>query len=521
MSTTTEEIQSSAQKRKAEDSPELSPNSNKKQIEESDIVPKTPEELDSLLIPIDYARQLLSTPKERLPLKKLRVILVGCWMRYQAVRDRSKNPLTSFFIDKVIHVNRDGLRFKNTRENSYRSIIKLKECVNPLDDAAFKLWLDDLSSWNIPVPSIHELKTKREEIERTIEEYKSDNLNNSNEALESTNCEKEAETRIEIKNENVSQINSSLQPDDGKQTETNVLNENTGNSTLQSTSEEQELPNGLTKEDIAKMVVTMDDLCRLLDYGKDVFERVATGFFVEIRAPPNPNNKKAISQGRGKLIIYLDQIIGVNWMGKPYLVYEKPMTLSLRFRHFRDEKLKLLPFRDRNTLIDQKAIDQWLYDTVEWEEEFPTKEFIEQKCEELKNVFSEPPKGPPIDLMKMVDGDNSARQLRKIMAWQREQQDVNRPRHSSYPPHNHYSSYSGPYNQSPYSMQGPHRYPQPLNQAYPPRPSYGIPPLAHNYNQPNYHQYSHQPMNRPYYPNSNQYPAYPRQPTYGQRQYYW
>jgi len=36
----------------------------------------------------------------------------------------------------------------------------------------------------------------------------------------------------------------------------------------------------------------MDDLCRLLDYGKDVFERVATGFFVEIRAPPNPNNKK-------------------------------------------------------------------------------------------------------------------------------------------------------------------------------------------------------------------------------------
>jgi len=39
-------------------------------------------------------------------------------------------------------------------------------------------------------------------------------------------------------------------------------------------------------------VVTMDDLCRLLDYGKDVFERVATGFFVEIRAPPNPNNKK-------------------------------------------------------------------------------------------------------------------------------------------------------------------------------------------------------------------------------------
>jgi len=36
----------------------------------------------------------------------------------------------------------------------------------------------------------------------------------------------------------------------------------------------------------------MDDLCRLLDYGKDVFERVATGFFVEIRAPPNLNNKK-------------------------------------------------------------------------------------------------------------------------------------------------------------------------------------------------------------------------------------
>ncbi|CAK5072764.1 unnamed protein product [Meloidogyne enterolobii] len=464
MSTATEEIQSSsAQKRKAEDSPDLSPNSNKKQIEESDIVPKTPEELDSLLIPIDYARQLLSTPKERLPLKKLRLILVGCWMRYQAVRDRSKNPLTSFFIDKVIHVNRDGLRFKNTRENSYRSIIKLKECVNPLDDAAFKLWLDDLSSWNIPVPSVHELKTKKEEIEKAIEEYKSDNLNNSNEALESANSEKVVETRIEIKNENVSQINSSLQLDDGKQTETNVLNENTANSTLQSTSEEQELPNGLTKEDIAKMVVTMDDLIRLLDYGKDVFERVATGFF-------------AISQGRGRLIIYLDQIIGVNWMGKPYL-----------------------------------------------EEEFPTKEFIEQKCEELKNVFAEPPKGPPIDLMKMVDGDNSARQLRKIMAWQREQQDVNRSRHSSYnPPHNHYSSYSGPYNQPPYSMQGPHRYPQPLNQAYPPRLSYGIPPLAHNYNQPNYHQYGHPPMNRPYYPNSNQYPpAYPRQPTYGQRQYYW
>jgi len=35
------------------------------------------------------------------------------------------------------------------------------------------------------------------------------------------------------------------------------LNENTGNSTLQSTPEEQELPNGLTKEDIAKMVSLM------------------------------------------------------------------------------------------------------------------------------------------------------------------------------------------------------------------------------------------------------------------------
>jgi len=47
---------------------------------------------------------------------------------------------------------------------------------------------------------------------------------------------------------------------------------------------------------------------------------------------------------------------------------------------------------------------------------------LNKNAKNSKNVFSEPPKGPPIDLMKMVDGDNSARQLRKIMAWQREQQ---------------------------------------------------------------------------------------------------
>lgn len=500
MSNINEEIQS-AQKRKAEDTPDSS--SNKKQIQESDIVPETPEQLDSLLIPIDYARQLLSTSKTKLPLKKLRLILNGCWMRYQAVRDRSKNPLTSFFIDKVIHVNRDGLRFKNTRENSYRSIIKLKECENPLDNDVFKLWLDDLHGWNIPVPSVYELKAKREEIEKAIEEIKADNLNDSNEVLESVNCEKEVETRNEIKNENISQSNSSVQIDNEKQNEGNPFIEDTDNSTIQSTSEENELPNGLTKEDISKMVITIDDLCRLLDYGKDVFERVATGFFIEIRAPPNPNNKKAISESKGQSVIYLDQIIGVNWMGKPYLVYQKPMTLNLRFRHFRDEKLKLLPFRDRNTLIDQKAIDQWIYDTIEWEEEFPTKEFIEQKCEELKNVFSEPPKGPPIDLMKMVEGENSTKQLRRILAWQREQQElVDRPR-LPFPPQ--VPPYPVPYNrfQSPYSMQSQHRYPPPLNQGYPARPPYGIRPLAHNYHQP----YGHPPLNRSYYPSSNPYPA--------------
>jgi hypothetical protein len=71
----------------------------------------------------------------------------------------------------------------------------------------------------------------------------------------------------------------------------------------------------------------------LLEYGKDVFERVATGFFVEIRAPPNPNHKKVFLifinifiilkiniEVKGQQIIYLDQIIGVNWIGKPYLV---------------------------------------------------------------------------------------------------------------------------------------------------------------------------------------------------------
>jgi hypothetical protein len=89
MSSVKEEVQA-AQKRKADDSPCSSPSSKKKHIQEVSILPQSPEQLESLLIPIDYARQLLAASKLKWPLKKLRVLFEGSWMRYQAVRDRSK-----------------------------------------------------------------------------------------------------------------------------------------------------------------------------------------------------------------------------------------------------------------------------------------------------------------------------------------------------------------------------------------------------------------------------------------------
>ncbi|KAF7635813.1 hypothetical protein Mgra_00004725 [Meloidogyne graminicola] len=365
MFTGNEEINSTHKRKVDNDSFDELQISSKKPLLEANVLPESPEQLESLLIPIDYARQLLASSKAKWPLKKLRTILEGSWMRYQAVRDRSKNPLTSFFIDCVIHVNRDGLRFKNTRENSYRSIIKLKECETSLDNDVFKLWLEDLRRWNVPVPSVDELKAKRKIIEQAIEEIKSDKQFNSIETSETRNITNEDETRVQIKSENILPKSMSDQNEMEKQPNDDEQLGNTDNSLMQSTSNDNVIPGGLTRENISKMVITIDELCRLLDYGKEVFERVVTGFFVEIRAPPNPNHKKVNPEIKGHLI-YLDQVIGVNWVGKPYLVFQKPMTLSLKFRHFRDEKLKLLPCRNRNTPIDQKAINQWIYDTIEW-----------------------------------------------------------------------------------------------------------------------------------------------------------
>lgn len=409
-------------------------------------MPQSAEQLSALLVSVESARLLLGS---KLPLEKLRSLLIGCWIRYQASRDKAKNPKKDFYVDVVMHVNRDGIRFKNSRENSYRNIQKLREPDVEFNAEEFKQWFADLKQWNEPVPKIAELQHKQNAIRKAIEDVQ-----------ESSN---------QIKHELPEEFLADPLPCSSDVTDSK-----------------------LTRAEMSKLIITVDELVKLLSYGKDLFEKIAVGFYAEIRAPPNSNCQRHInSVKKGGLLIFMDEIIGISWLGKPYMISKTPMTLSLKFRHFRDEKLIVLPSREPGSEIDEKVFEQWLEDMREWEEILPSRQFVEQKRQELMNIFAQTPKGPPLDQLCMVD---SKKHLKEIAQWR--QAERQKQQYGEFPPpHPSTAAYHHQHRNLPPSSYNPLPPPVPspflAHRPYPPSlyPPYGLPPPV----PPHYHPMAYPP----------------------------
>ena len=83
------EMNSTAQKRRSDQAISENPkaSNNEPALKKAKATPETPEQLAELLVPLESARILLQS---KWPLKKIRGILDGAWIRYQSARDRQK-----------------------------------------------------------------------------------------------------------------------------------------------------------------------------------------------------------------------------------------------------------------------------------------------------------------------------------------------------------------------------------------------------------------------------------------------
>ncbi|KAI3415759.1 hypothetical protein GPALN_005343 [Globodera pallida] len=333
--------------------------------------PKNAEQLGRSLLDVETAIKLLTSP---LPLSLLRSLMVGCYMRYHAIREILKDSDSNFYIDKIIHVNRDGIRFKHCRDNSYRSIHKIKAPENEIDQRVFNLWASDMKKWNEPLPFMDAQASKLDSIKEALASL----------PAEETKPPPDSDCKpLEVKHK----------------------------------------PCDISRIDLTKLVITVEEMVKLIDYGRELFDRTVTGFYTQIRAPPNPSvskDKKSNESG-----IFMDQIIGVSWATKPYIMFQRPLTIVLKFRHFRDERMSQLPYWNKPDGISQEVYNQWLDDMRQWDEEYPCREFISHKAKELATVLSEPPRGPPVDVIKLAtieaERENSTKLLKKLKEWQEEQ----------------------------------------------------------------------------------------------------
>ncbi|KAL3091593.1 hypothetical protein niasHT_024175 [Heterodera trifolii] len=344
--------------------------------------PKNAEQLSKCLLDVGTAKRLLAS---KLPLTELRPLMIGCYMRYHAIREILKDSECNFFIDKIIHVNRDGIRFKHCRDNSYRSIHKIKEPENAIDQRGFNLWINDMKKWNESLPCMD------------LQLLMLNSIRNAVSSLE----EGESQSFVDS-------TDKTIVP---------------------------EMPCNISRASLTKLVITIEEMVKLIDYGRELFDRTVTGFYTQIRAPPNPNVPK--DKKGGESFIFMDQIIGVSWATKPYMLLQRPLTIVLKFRHFRDERICQLPYWNKSDGISQEIYNHWLNDMRQWDEEYPSLEFIEKKSKELVTVLSEPPRGPPVDVIRLAtieaERENSTKLLKKLKEWQ-EEQKVGNAMHQPFPP---------------------------------------------------------------------------------------
>lgn len=62
----------------------------------------------------------------------------------------------------------------------------------------------------------------------------------------------------------------------------------------------------VTRGELSKLVITVEELVKLIDYGRDMFDRTVVGFYTQIRAPPNqPSQQEANAAEKVKRIIFI------------------------------------------------------------------------------------------------------------------------------------------------------------------------------------------------------------------------